>query len=279
MASLKDLTAARKKGLIPGPEEKEDQFLARIKGLEYFFTHPPEDVDRFLTDGDWQGARITTERLYGFAPDWIVAHYSNSGLSFFQGAATWIISQNDLRIPLIQLREKFESGSLMKLYRREEVLSHEAVHAARMQFDEPIFEEFFAYKTSPHFWRRLLGPIFQKAWEAYLFLALLLIPFAIEISRFFNIDAGPYSLLAFLPLIYFAVLLLRLSFLHCTLAFAMKRMKPLLENSHHLWGAALFLKDREIFQFAFLRDKRFEKFLKGQEGLRWEMLSKCYFKK
>lgn len=248
------------RGWIPGPEEGEEQFLARVKALKHFFSYPPEDVDHFLTDRDWAGARAITERLYGFSPDWIVAHYSNAKLSFFQGAATWIIERNDLRIPLIQLKEKFESGSLHKMYHREEVLAHEAVHAARMQFDEPVFEEFFAYQTSPHWWRRLFGPIFQRQWEAYVFIVLLLIPLAVEVARF-------------IPFIFFGLLLIRLSFLHLTLALAMRKMKPMLKNPSKKWAAALFLKDREIFQFAYS-----SKPIK-QTDFRWKMMREMYFKK
>ncbi len=265
------------KGLIPGPKEEEKQFFARTKALNQFFSYPPEDIDRYLTDGDWVAARETTGSLFGFSPDWIVAYYSNARLSFFQGAATWISTRNDLRIPVIQLKEKFETGSLHKLYRREEVLAHEAVHAARMQFDEPIFEEFFAYKTSPHSWRRIFGPIFQRPWEAYLFIILLLIPFGIEVARLFHPEISPFW--AYVPFIFFALLLVRLSLLHLTLAVALKRMKGYLKNPKKQWAAAICLTDREIFQFAFLPKKKLEKFLKKQHSLRWKLLHDSYFKK
>lgn len=258
-------------GWIPGPEEGEEQFLSRVKELKHFFSYPPEDVDKFLTDTDWSGACAITERLYGFSPNWIVAHYSNAKLSFFQGAATWIIARNGLRIPLIQLKEKFENGSLHKMYLREEVLAHEAVHAARMQFDEPVFEEFFAYKTSPHWWRRIFGPIFERTWEAYLFIILLMIPLAIEVARFFYPDIWVFPY--FLPFIFFGLLLLRLIFLHLTLALAMRKMAPFLKDRNKKWAAALFLKDREIFQFAY-SSKPIQ-----QNDFRWKNLSESYFKK
>jgi len=263
---------ANRKGWIPGPEEDEKHFLARVKTLKHFFSYPPEDIDHFLTDGDWQGARMITENLYGFSPEWIVAYYSNRKLSFFQGAATWISKQDDVRIPLIQLKEKFETGSLHKLYRREEVLAHEAVHAARMQFDEPVFEEYFAYKTSPHWWRRVFGPIFQRPWEAYLFLILLLIPLGIEVARYFHPELSYFF--SYLPAIFFMLLLLRLSFLHLTLCLALKKFKSYLREPSKVWHAALYLKDLEIFQLAFSSKKRLVK-----KDYRWKLLHECYFKK
>ncbi|NGX38613.1 MAG: hypothetical protein K1000chlam2_01788, partial [Chlamydiae bacterium] len=164
---IKNLQDFNQKGWIPGPLEEEKKFLKRIETLDHFFSNPPSDIDHFLTDADWTVAQEKTKALYDLSPDWIVAYYSNRNLPFFQGAATWITEKDTMRIPLVQLKEKFEEGSLMRLYRREEVLAHEAVHAARMQFDEPYFEEIFAYKTSPRSWRRFFGPLFQSSWESY----------------------------------------------------------------------------------------------------------------
>jgi len=265
------------KGFIPGPKETEKQFLARAEALNHFFSNPPENLDHFLTDGDWDSARETTKHLFGFSPDWIVAYYSDARLTFFQGAATWIKSYNQIRIPVIQLKEKFETGSLHRLYRREEVLAHEAVHAARMQFDEPIFEEFFAYKTSPHGWRRFFGPIFQRPWEAYLFIVLLLIPLGLEISRFFYPDISPHFV--YLPFIFFAILLLRLTTLHVILAIALRRLTGYLKSPERRLAAALCLTDREIFRVASLPKKKLEKFLKKEHTLRWKLLRDSYFKK
>lgn len=265
------------KGLIPGPEEKEGQFFARTKALNHFFCNPPAEIDHFLTDGDWTCARETTRDLFGFSTDWIVAYYSNARLTFFQGAATWINTQNSLRIPVIQLKEKFETGSLHKLYRREEVLAHEAVHAARMQFDEPLFEEFFAYRTSPHIWRRLLGPLFLRPWEATVFLVLFLIPLGLEIARFFYPEISPLFL--YLPFVFFGLLLVRVAALHLILGIALKRMEPYLKNPRLRWAAALCLTDKEIFRFTFMPKKKLEKFFKKEHSLRWKMLRDSYFKK
>ena len=82
----------------------------------------------------------------------------------WQGAVCWI----EEGLPVLQLREGFQKGHYLGLYRREEVLAHEAVHAARAAFEEPENEEFFAFAVSAVRWRRVLGPIVRRPWEVWL---------------------------------------------------------------------------------------------------------------
>lgn len=275
----KMLQQRNERGWIPGPLEEKKDFEKRVEDLNHFFSNPPSDIDHFLTDRDWSRAKEITKHLYDFSPDWILAYYNNDKLSFFQGAATWISEKEDLRLPLIQLREKFEEGRLFKFYYREEVLAHEAVHAARMQFDEPLYEEIFAYKTSPGFFRRFFGPLFQRPWEAYFFIALLFIPLTIEILLFLGIEVGYFIYLSLIPAAFFAYLLLRLLALRSVLAIALHRMKQFLEHPSKNWALAFRLKDSEIFRFALQRKKKLTEYILKQSSLRWNLLKEIYFKK
>jgi hypothetical protein len=109
-------------------------------------------------------------QLYSFEPQSLKVFYSSRGLAPWQGAACWIDEKN---IPSLQLRESFQKGSFLGIYHKDELLAHEAVHAARAAFEEPQSEEFFAYATSPVSWRRAIGPILRKPSEAwFLFLGL-----------------------------------------------------------------------------------------------------------
>jgi hypothetical protein len=264
------------RGWIPGPLEEKKEFETRVEALNHFFSYPPTDIDHFLTDTDWIAASELTQHLYDFSPDWIVAHYSNRKLSFFQGAATWITERDAYRIPLIQLRNTLEQGKMLGLYSRKEILAHEAVHAARMQFDEPLFEEIFAYQTSKGL-RKFFGPLFQRPWEAYLFILLLLIPIGVEIATFMNHDLGLLAHLRFLPLIFFGFLLLRLIFLRSILSLALKKLKFFLKDPNKNWAVAFRLKDKEIFQFALQSKQKIADYLREQKSLRWDFLDENYF--
>jgi hypothetical protein len=136
-----DLLSLSKRGLIPGPHESEEAFLNRAQ--ESVSSTTPISLP-----------------LFGFCVDWIEVRYSNKKLPFWEGAALWTGEEC-----YIQLREGFKTGRYLG-YSREEVLTHEAVHAARVAFEEPKFEEVLAYRTSQNSLRKWVGPLFRRPWES-----------------------------------------------------------------------------------------------------------------
>lgn len=154
-----ELFALDKIGLIPGPGEDEDSFLTRVA-----LTKEKFKGGEWIPESHWDWVREYLERMFNVKPLYICAFYSNRGLAPWQGAASWI----DGRVlHSVQLRK----GS--RWVKREEVLAHEAIHAARSGFNESRYEEFFAYMTSEKRWRRVLGPILQRPWEAWPLLGAL----------------------------------------------------------------------------------------------------------
>ncbi len=131
------------RGLIPGPEESEEAFLKRTLQAKP------------LAHLEWN------EVSSPFKIDWVPISYSNHQIAWWEGAATWISTD---QLPSIQLRKIFQKGSFLG-YSRSEVLSHEAIHAARVRFEEPHFEEILAYSTAPQAWKRFFGPLFSRTWE------------------------------------------------------------------------------------------------------------------
>lgn len=152
-----ELLACFVRGLIPGPTESEDDFLHRVQAATS------------LSQPEWEEVAEITLPLFGFAVDWVSLRYCSHRLAWWEGAATWIGEEG---LPSIQLRPAFEKGSYLG-YRRSDVLAHEALHAARMRFDEPIFEEMLAYATSTQRWKRFLGPAFRRGWEPLVLLLAL----------------------------------------------------------------------------------------------------------
>lgn len=217
-----------------GPHETEEMLQKRIERLETLNNNPPKTP---LTDGDWDGARERLKELYGVDPDWIVAYFGNERLTFYQAAATWIIEEEGCRIPLIQLKTRY--ADLPKGC--TEILAHEAVHAVRMQFDEPWYEEIFAYQTSQYGFRRWFGPLFLHLWEAPAFIVLSMAPL---LGIF-------HPLFFWLPWGFLALLLMRLAALRLILKLAFLRFVKLGLKKSECWAFAFRLSDREIFSFAF----------------------------
>ena len=161
-----------KRGLIPGPSETIEQFYQRVEFCEKFFLDPVSFFSELSVkdrvtrqDLDWVYAKLI--KTYDIAPDFLVAFYSNKDLYFFQGACTWIFEHSERSLAVIQLRERLKNKKYF-FYDREEILTHEMAHLARMAFDEKS-EEVFAYLLSSSFFRRAFGAIIQNEKEVFIF--------------------------------------------------------------------------------------------------------------
>jgi hypothetical protein len=140
------------RGLIPAPLESEEDFYLRTE------RSPP------LDNNPWEEVFQKTPHHFGWAIDWMPVLYSNKGLRLWEGGATW-----SGKNPYIQLKTKLQNSSYWG-YNRIEILVHEAIHAARIQFSEPQFEEILASSTANRWWRRFFGPIFTYTWEPFVLL-------------------------------------------------------------------------------------------------------------
>jgi hypothetical protein len=255
MITDQELIALNKRGLIPGPEETDQEFFARVHAEN------PSQPD-LLTQEEWQETHALTQELFDFSADWVKAFYSKKSLPFWQGAATWLSTP-----PLIQLHPYFKKGTFFKIYNRKEVLAHEAVHAMRTPLQSSAFEEFFAYKTSSSSWRRWLGPIFRTSLEGTLFISLLAISM---IASFF------FAPLLFVPWLALSLGIFRLKNSHKLLLKCENKLKNLVSNPVFL---LVRLTDQEIKRFFKSSPNEIKNFIHSEKehSLRWKMLFLSYF--
>ena len=169
MITEDELLAYSKKGFIPGPGESETSFLHRIQATKQAFLKLGVAA---IPDSHWEYVRGNLEKLFGFTPESLPAFYSNKALTPWQGAAAWVERG---QVIAIQLREAFRKGTFLRIYKRSEILAHEAVHAARSAFPKDPWDEYFAFMTSDQAWRRSLGPIIRSPWEVWPFLIFCLL--------------------------------------------------------------------------------------------------------
>jgi hypothetical protein len=208
------------RGLIPGPEESEEAFFARVEQAKPL-VHP-----------EWSDIALP------FKIDWVPITYSNHKIAWWEGAATWI---SEDKLPTIQMRKNFEKGSFLG-YKRSEVLSHEAVHAARMRFEEPLFEEVLAYSTAPQAWKRFLGPLFSRTWEP------LVLMVGVAIGVFWPL----------VPLIMIGVGLGRLSYRQWIFKKCCRKLS---------FSVVLTLTDQEMKQFASMTEEEIQAYLEKDSTL------------
>jgi len=245
----RELLALDKIGFIPGPGENEETFLARVaKSKEQF------KKGDWIPEAHWDWVREYLDEMVHVKPLYICAFYSNRSLAPWQGAAAWI----DGRVlNSIQLRTGLKKGTYLGIYSREEILAHEAVHAARSGFNENRYEEFFAYMTSEKKWRRVLGPILQRPWEAWPFLFFAMVGVIWPAAY---LGAAIWSALGFFRLIK----------QHWRLKTAGARIVELTGDARRARAVLFRLTDEEIYQFSKGMDIDF--YARNQSCLRWRII-------
>lgn len=261
-----ELRAYSKRGLLPGPEETEERFLERVALVQKVET-PPNP----LTDEEWKEAQKITEKLFDFSVDWVKAFYNDKGLPFWEGAATWIE-----KAPLIQLKSTFRKKRRFSLYRKEEILAHESVHAARMAYRSPRFEEHFAFLTSKSSFRRLFGPLFRYPWESALLLLLLVVSLGAQAASFFWPETFWLNTLVLLPWAALTFGLLRLTLSNYTLLRCKQNLRAFAQDTLPI---LVRLTDQEIALFANSSKQKIHEYVEREKAktLRWRMLAMIYF--
>lgn len=181
------------RGLFPGPTENEILFAQRAAAAKPLPTNP-DSLRHFYA-------------LFRARPDWVEVQIKKQGLAPWEAAATWIHTEaHQPRSVCIQLK----SETPPRGYTFEEILSHELVHATRVAFEEPRFEEILAFQTSKKRWRRYLGPLFNSPRDVLTFGLCMLLVWGLYLIECFC-DQELYADKAIaLPLLFLTYLTLRL---------------------------------------------------------------------
>ncbi len=281
MISDLELISLNQRGFIPGPDENEETFLKRVSFLQdlsenpqKIFPSPPFPLEEKVKRHHWDLKRCDLKKLFDIAPDWIAAFHHDKRLPFWQGAATWVFHdpEKNVKLALLQFRKSLKKGSHLGIYKLEEIMAHESVHAARMAFEETLFEEHFAYLTSTSVFRRVFGPIFRRSWEAPVFLTSLL---GIPLSLFLweGMTRGVY----FAALALLSLGLIRLARFHRVFISAYKKLCRL--TADHAFHVLLRLTDLEIRWFSKKSIEEIREYMQREKGksLRWRLIYKAYF--
>jgi len=225
-------------GFIPGPNESQEAFEQRVK----------------------ESTPQATISVFGLNPNWIPLIYSNQSLAPWEGGCAWIL---DGKVAL-QLRKALEKReTYLGIVSKRELLEHEAVHAMRVAFEEPRFEEVLAYQTAKSRYRRFFGPFFRSPRESLLFLScMLLFPLTLP----FPVLQLPFASLLTLITGYG---FLRLMWTQRTFEAAKNNLAELTENPLALM---LHLTDREIERFAASRPEEIRDFIARARCLRFEQI-------
>ena len=274
-----DLGALGEKGYIPGPGEENLTFLNRVTLSEKRCRDPypflqKDGMKAFerVPVSTWDLVFTQTKRLIGCTPHWICAVYSNHRLSPWQGAVTWIYEEGASVWSMIQLRRAFKKGTFFFLYSLEEVLLHETLHAVRVAFNEPQFEEIFAFSLSKRRWHRFLGPLFRRPLEVNIFMGTMGVFFlGWSGTLFIYQNVFLSSLFFLLPLTALSVSFIRLVKDQILFYRALKVINQIFLGVFPL-AVAMRLTDREMMMFAKDKKEKIKAYISRQSGLRWKQI-------
>lgn len=279
-----------RQGFIPGPDETEQAYHDRIVFCQNLEQHLkdiegaalPFEFNDDQSQDTLKEALPLTQSLYGIVPEWVPIFFSNYQLAPWHGGCAWIFQLTD-KTPtsaFLQLRAKFRcSSTFLRIYHRKELIAHETAHVGRMLYQEPKFEEFFAYQSSSSSWRKWMGPIVQSSKESFFFIFLLGV---VVLSDLALISLGPQATLIalgikLLPLIFIALAFTRLTYRHGTLKKCLQKLTSLFppDQARHL---CYRLRDSEIQLFSKSTPVEIQKFIKNQADLsfRWLFFKTIY---
>lgn len=276
-------------GFIPGPTETEEKFLERVSFCKNLEQHLSASKSGFpFQANDPQSKEIVseafdlTEKLYGIRPNWVPAFFSNYQMSPWHGGCAWIF-QLDAHSPVsafLQLRAKFLNDStFLKIYKRKELLAHELAHVGRMNYQEPQFEEMFAYQSSSAKWRRFFGPIVQSSKESLYFILLLGLAVIADAAliTFPNQINSISILIKLIPILVLLLALGRLYLRHRIFEKCKTKLASLFgatKGQHLLYR----LTDKEIKHFSKSSLSSIQTFIEGssKSSFRWKFLKTLY---
>lgn len=283
---LQHLIALNRQGIIPGPQESEEDFLKRADYCLNLTQQIPELMGNekpFQSENYIQEPVAIADKLFGINPKWIPIYFSNYSLTPWHGGCAWIfqLSEDSPTAAIFQLRRQFrDSNKYLGIYDRDELMSHEMAHVGRMMFDEPKFEEIMAYRTSRSPFRRWLGPIVQSSFESMLFVLVLLITFFFDLFLLF---AQPdhfleYSLwLKMIPVALIGFALMRLWRRHRLFSRCWHKLNELLKDENKVNGTIYRLTDHEINEFASADVNSIKEYVGSENSLRWKLIKAAYW--
>ncbi len=277
-------------GLIPGPDEQEQDFRKRVDYCLNLKEHLTLDLKAYLSSEESSSPELlapANDRLrtiYDITIDWIPIFFSNHKLSFWHGGCAWIFQMTDESptTALIQLRSSLRyRDKYLGIYQRDELITHELCHVGRMMFQEPHYEEFLSYRTSCSRFSRWFGPIVKSSIESVLFLLLLFVIVVFDIFLVTLQHHEAYMMALWLKMVPVALVgcaLWRLYKRHRTINRTLSHLEQWLGSSDKANCVVYRLKDSEIEAFAEMSVQEIADYAAVQvkEELRWRVITQAY---
>lgn len=281
--SEKDLFNLNRQGIVPGPNESEEDFLKRADYCLGLRSHLEKELGKDLpfpatsesAADAFPVALATARSFYDISPGWLPVYFSDHKLTLWHGGCAWIFQEKEgaPKGALMQVRQQFRRAeTYLGIYSKQELAVHEFAHVGRMCFEEPKFEELLAYRSSKSWFRRWFGPIIKSPLESIIFVIVLVMTVLMDLSL---VTMGYEEFYRFamwfklIPLMMIAAALCRLWLRHRQFN---RCREKLAEFFTHPDGVIYRLTDREIIDFNNMRLEEIREYVGKQTSLRWKVI-------
>ena len=282
------LAAYDANGFLLGADESAEDFAKRLR---LFQANRQKLEDALQKDGkyDAEGIIVTpndripntlfakiaehTKRLYRFEINWVPGFFIDPSFSLLFGGCAFC-SYPDFFTMFI-IRRTFKTQEKWLIYNRDELLAHELCHVARIALLSEEFEETFAYQTSASSFRKLIGGIFRKQTDSFMFLGVTFVLLFAQILRtqwLHSIPIWPFWSLVGLV---FAWLLIRHAF-HCRRLGIAQRHIAELFGTDNAFPVMFRCTDAELHRFASTEPQTLKTWISEQNSLRWQIIRKRF---
>ncbi len=284
-ADLNALAALDANGLPMAPGEDERDYLQRLHAFADRMQKCRCEIDSedgYHLDGMRLGkaqlvseeivrtAADRTEQAYGFRAEWVPAFFVDPKFHWLFGGCAYY-SMPDMFVVVI-LRRIFANRRSWLFYDRDEILSHEMCHAARMVNQSRIFEERLAYKISQRSFRQRYGGMLHSPFDTLIALGSIFLLLTMQILRTFALPGLPIA-----P--FWLLVALVLSFLFCRDLRYERILGSALNNlnlsTDHPRAVLFRCTDEEIMEIAKLADAEdLERWVEqaAAKELRWRVI-------
>ncbi|NLG13127.1 MAG: hypothetical protein GX561_02835 [Lentisphaerae bacterium] len=218
-------------------------------------------------------ARISgrCRELYGFEIDWVPGFFIDPSFSLLFGGCAFCWYPEFFTLFII--RRTFKDQERWLIYRRNELISHELCHVARLSLDSSVYEEIFAYRTSDSGFRRLLGGIFRKPYDSFLFLGVTLLLLLAQVVRtqfMPSLPIGPFWLLVGLVFLWFLAR-------HFASIACLRRAERVVREAFgdlHSWPVLFRCTDAEIKELCGMGAESFRSWAlsRSEQEIRWKVI-------
>ena len=274
-------------GFIISGEESAADFTARIRD---FLKNLSGMEDALKTKGVFEKEglsfsekqripvkifREASERcrsLYDFSIDWVPGFFMNPDFGLLFGGCAFCYYPDFFALFII--RDSFRKKEKWLIYNRRELLAHELCHIARVALDSRTYEETFAYQTAASGFRKLLGGIFLRQSDSFLFLGSVFFFLLGRMVQTFLFPSFPGMLFMLLPVLVILWLGLRYGMLMNTLRNARKKLEPLFGKK--VLSVLFRCSDSEIHKIASLKNEEIRDYVNDQNTLNWQVIRRRF---